>query len=82
MTMHYLDLTVRLLESTKSQVDAAVKQGLSLEETKKKINLSELRASFVLNDKGRAYVFDEGYIPVAVTRAYREAKEGPLHDEN
>lgn len=78
----YLDLTVQLLESTKSQVDAAVKQGLSLEETKKKINLSELRASFVLNDKGRAYVFDEGYIPVAVTRAYREAKEGPLHDEN
>jgi len=78
----YLDLTVRLLESTTSQVDAAVKQGLSLEDTKKKVDLSELRRSFVGADKQREYVFDGGYTPVAVTRAYREAKEGPLHDEN
>jgi cyclase len=78
----YLDLTVRLLESTKSQVDAAVKQGLSLEETKKNVDLSELRRSFVGDDKDREYVFDGGYVPVAVTRAYREAKEGVLHDEN
>ena len=78
----YLDLTVRLLEATKNQVDAAVKQGLSLEEAKKKVNLSELREAFVGDDKDRGYVFDGGYVPVAVTRSYREAKEGPLHDEN
>jgi len=54
--MQYLDLTVRLLESTKNQVDTAVKQGLSLEETKKKINLTDLRRSFVGDDKDRAYV--------------------------
>ena len=78
----YLDLTVRLLESTKSQVDAAVKQGLSLEETKKKVDLADLRKSFVDDLPDREYVFDGGYVPAAVARAYREAKEGPLHDEN
>jgi len=80
--MQYLNLTVRLLESTKSQVDAAVKQGLSLEDTKKKVDLSEFRRLFVGNARNREYVFDAGYVPSAVARAYREAKEGALHDEN
>jgi cyclase len=78
----YLDLTVQLLESTKHQVDADVVRSLSLEDTKKSIDLTELRTAFVGDDKERQYFFDHGYTSVAVTRAYREAKEGPLHDED
>jgi cyclase len=78
----YLDLTIQLLESTKNQVDAAVKRGLSLEDTRKGIALTDLRVAFVGEDKERQYFFDHGYTSVAVTRAYREAKEGPLHDED
>jgi len=78
----YLDLTVKLLEATKRQVDAAATKGLSLEQTKKEIDFGGLRQSFVGEDKDRAYVFDGGYVPAAVARAYREAKEGPLKDEN
>jgi cyclase len=78
----YLDLTLQLLESTKHQVDASVKRGLSLEDTQKGVDLSELRPAFVGDDKDRRYFFDHGYTSVAVARAYREAKEGPLHNED
>jgi len=79
---NYLELNINLLEATWEQTAAAVKQGLSLEDTIKKIELKDLREQFVKGDSERGFFFDGGYLPTAVGRAYREAKEGPLHDEN
>jgi len=79
---HYLELNIKLLEATQEQASAAAKQGLSLDETLKEIDLKDLREQFVRGDSERGYFFDGGYLPTAVGRAYREAKEGPLHDED
>ena len=78
----FLQLTIALLEETKRQTDQAFHSGLSLEDTKKKIDLSSLKPKFVGNDPTRSYFFDGGYLSTAVGRAYREAKEGPLRDED
>jgi cyclase len=80
--VQYLDLTIQLLQSTKSQVEPGVKEGLSLEDIKKRIHFPELRKAFVGSNDERGHVFDSGYVPVATTRAYREAKDGALHDED
>ena len=78
----YLHLTIALLEETKRQTEEAVKQGLSLEDVQKKIDVSGLKAKFVAADNPRSSFFDRGYLRTAVGRAYREAKEGPLKDED
>lgn len=78
----YLNATVRLLEAVRAQTEGAVQQGLSLEETQKKVDVKELRKFFVQDSAERGYFFDAGFLNTAVARAYREAKEGPLHDEN
>jgi len=79
---NFLNLTVELLQATKEKADAGAKQGLSLEETRKKIDVSALRKQFVGQDADRAFFFDNGFLDTAAGRAYREAKEGPLQDEN
>jgi len=79
---NYLELNIKLLDATQEQTAAAARQGLSLEDTLKKIDLKDLREQFVKGDSERGFFFDGGYLPTAVGRAYREAKEGPLHDEN
>lgn len=73
---------ISLLEATKSQAADALKRGLSAGQAVKAIDLTTLRPRFVGNNPERAFVFDEGYAPAAAIRAYREAKEGPLHDED
>jgi glyoxylase-like metal-dependent hydrolase (beta-lactamase superfamily II) len=78
----YLRMTITLLEQTKRQTDSAVRQGLSLEQTRKKVDVSALKPKFVGADKAMSFFFDSGYLATAVGRAYREAKEGPLKDEN
>ena len=78
----YLDLEIALLEATVAQASDAFKRGLTVEQAVKEVDLTALRKRFVGDDPDRAQVFDKGYMPVAVKRAYREAKEGPLHDED
>jgi hypothetical protein len=78
----YLDLEIALLEATVAQASDAFKRGLTVEQAVKEVELTALRKRFVGDDPDRAQVFDKGYMPVAVKRAYREAKEGPLHDED
>lgn len=78
----FLQRTIALLQETKRQTDDGAKQGLSLSETRKKIDVGALRAQFVGDDKARAFFFDHGFLDTAVRRAYREAKEGPLKDED
>ena len=71
-----------LLESTTEQVRQAVQQGLTLEQTRKKIDLTSFRQQMAGDNAKWQEFFSIGYETPAVERAYREAKEGPLHDEN
>jgi hypothetical protein len=80
--MRYVDLVIRLLQSMKEQADAAVKAGLSPEEARQRLDLSALRPLFVGDRPDRAFSFDSGLARAGFQRAYREAKEGPLHDED
>jgi cyclase len=70
----YIDLVSSLLESVLSQVHAAENQHLSLEQTRKKIDLTAFEKKFVGDDHDRKLAFDTGFTEQAVARAYEEAK--------
>ena len=78
----YLDLVIGLLEATSSRATDAQKRGLSQEQAIKSVDLRAFRKRFAGDNPDRAFVFDRGYTPTAIGRAYREAQEGPLRDEN
>jgi len=78
----YIDLNIELLEATKAEAADAFKRGLTVDEAVKAADFSALRKQFVGDKPERAFSFDQGYVPAAVKRAYREAKDGPLHDED
>jgi hypothetical protein len=78
----YIDRVIALLEATKTQAADAFKRGLKPDEAIKAVDLSAFRKQFVEDNPERAFVFDQGYKPAGVVRAYREAKDGPLHDED
>lgn len=77
----YLDRTIEILAAVKTQVDAAVAQGRTLDETLHQVNIDALRGAFV-HDDASLDQFDRLFFKTAVTRAYREATSGPLHDED
>jgi cyclase len=78
----YIKLVRSLLESTTSQVQQAVQAGLSLEDTRNKVDLESFRKQFAGDNVRWNADFQEGFVVPAVGRAYREAKEGKLHDED
>ena len=78
----YIDRVIELLEATKAQATDAFKRGLKADEAVKAVDLSVFRKQFVEDNPERAFVFDQGYKPAGVVRAYREAKDGTLHDED
>jgi hypothetical protein len=57
-----------------SQVQDAVKRGLSLEETRKAVNLESFRRRLAGDDAVRLETFDDSIIRVGIERAYKEAK--------
>ncbi len=59
-----------------------MKQGQTQEQFQKSVNLSEFRDKMAGNDASRQRVFDQYFVGPGAVRAYREAKEGPLKDEN
>jgi hypothetical protein len=63
-----------LLESIVSQVQDGVRSGLSLADTKKKVNVDGFRAPLTGGEEHAMRAFD-GFVPVAIERAYLEAKE-------
>jgi glyoxylase-like metal-dependent hydrolase (beta-lactamase superfamily II) len=69
----YLQRVRRLLESTLSQAKAAAAKGLSLEETRKAVDLEEFRRLFAAEDKSKNDAFREYFVEPGVERAYREA---------
>ena len=74
----YLLLETDLIQSLVDQVGAAVQRGLSLDETRKTLDLAQFRQKMAGSDKARAADFDNYFVAPAVARAYKEAKGAPL----
>jgi glyoxylase-like metal-dependent hydrolase (beta-lactamase superfamily II) len=69
-----------LLGAVRARVDALEKQGLSLEATSAKVDLSDLRASFAGDDPVRRAEFDVYFARPIVERSYEESR-GAISDE-
>jgi cyclase len=78
----YLDTVVALLTSVRDQVRAAAAKHLSLDDTRKAVDVSAFRTKLCGTDPWRGFGFDNVFLRPAVARAYREATQGPLHDED
>lgn len=70
----YLDLVSSALQSAVSQVQAAVAKHLSLEDTRKQVDLSSFQQKFCDNDHGREAAFRVGFVDQVIERAYQETK--------
>ena len=69
-------------EATKTQVKTAVARGSSLDDTRAAIRMDAAQAALCKGDPWCQNGFAGVFVAPAVARAYREAKEGPLHDED
>jgi glyoxylase-like metal-dependent hydrolase (beta-lactamase superfamily II) len=74
----YVRLLIELLEETRRQVQGAVNEGLSLEETRKRVDLAPFRRPLAGDDYWRGRAFDEFYLQPAVGQAFKEAKGEPI----
>lgn len=72
--MVYFDLVTELLASLSSQVRDAVKRGLTLEDTRKAVNLESFRSRMVQGDKDRNDTFEASIMQQGIRAAYQEAK--------
>jgi cyclase len=70
----HLHQVTALFESIVAQVQDAVRSGLSLEDTKKKVNVEAFRAPITGGEEHATHAFN-GWVPVAIERAYLETKE-------
>jgi cyclase len=70
----HLHQVTGLLEAIVSQVQEDVRRGLSLADTKKRVNVDGFRAPLTAGEEHAMRAFD-GFVPVAIERAYLEAKE-------
>jgi cyclase len=68
----HLHQVTQLFESIVSQVDAAVQAGLSVEETRAKVNVQEYRMPLTHGEEHASRAFD-GFVPVAIERAYSDS---------
>lgn len=76
----YAKTIVRLLESLRKQVGDAARAGATLEETRKRVDLSAFQKELAGEDRDRARAFRSYFVESAVERAYQEAK-GALAEE-
>jgi cyclase len=76
----YIDAVAALIRETRKQVGAAVKEGLSLEDTRKRVTLDAYRRTLAADDYWRLRAFDEFFLQPAVEQAYKEAKGEPLEE--
>ena len=70
----YIDLVSSLLQSFNSQVQQAVRQNLSLDETRKKVDVASFEKQFAGDNPNRRRNFEAYFLGMAVERAYKEAK--------
>jgi hypothetical protein len=69
-----------LLTALRTEVAAAVAEGATLEETRKRVTLERLRPSFAGEDWEKSRAFRDFFVADAVARAYQEAK-GEMAEE-
>lgn len=74
----YVKLMVRLLNSIKQQVEAAVSRGETLEQTRKSVDLTEFRRAFAGDSKFKSFIFANYVTGPAVAAAFRQAPNKPL----
>ncbi|HSA93829.1 MAG TPA: MBL fold metallo-hydrolase [Terriglobales bacterium] len=74
----YLKTLVALLEDTRQQVRTAVNDGLSLEDTRKRVTLAKWKDQLAGDDRYRRRAFTDFYLQPGIERAYKEAKGEPL----
>ena len=70
----YLDLVTSMLESLLAQVTASARAGLSLEETRKKLDLKSFHDTFASGDNIRRAQFADSILREAVERTYKAVK--------
>jgi cyclase len=70
----YIALVSSLLQSVNSQVQQSVKQNLSLDDTRKKVDVASFEKQFVGDNPNRQRNFEAYFLRIAVERAYKEAK--------
>jgi glyoxylase-like metal-dependent hydrolase (beta-lactamase superfamily II) len=70
----YLDLVSSALQSVIFQVHAAIAKHLSLEDTRKQVDVSAFQQKFCGGTHDREVAFRVGFAEQAVERAYQEAK--------
>lgn len=70
----YIDLVTSLLEAVVKQTQDAVKRGLSLDETRKVVDLEFFRLRLAGDDVTLNRAFQQFFVTPAVERAYKEAK--------
>lgn len=70
----YLDLVIALFESLVAQVRAAAARGLSLDDTRKAVDLESFRSRLAGEDPVRRGVFADSIVRVAIEQAYTAAK--------
>jgi cyclase len=72
--MNYLNLVIESLQSVVDQVREALRRGMTLEETKKFVNLDAIRLRFTQDDPDLNASFQGNFAPI-VRQAYDEATE-------
>jgi cyclase len=77
----HLRVVEEMFSSIVSQVEDAVRNGLTLDETKEKVNVEEFRKPMTDGEEHAMRAFD-GFVPAAVERAYQEASVAAGHNGN
>jgi glyoxylase-like metal-dependent hydrolase (beta-lactamase superfamily II) len=70
----YIAALTALLESLVAQVGQAVRQGLSLEETQKRVDLESFRKRFAGDDRRRNRAFTDYFLTPAIKTAWKQAR--------
>ena len=73
-----ITLLRELLESLTAQVAAAVKDGATLEETRRRVDVEKFRVRLAGNDRRRNRAFEEYFLKPAVKNAWMQARGLPV----
>ena len=81
----YLLRLTRLLETVQTEVAASVHEGLSIEETQKRVILADAKSDFCAGREFQSWCensFDNNFVGPAIARSYKEEQDGPLVSED
>ncbi len=74
----YVDAVQGLLRAIVAQVVPLAREGVPLDEVRKRVDVAALRASFTGGDDWRGFLFDNFFLNAAVSNAWREARGEPI----